>query len=135
MYNIDLRGGPWWSSNAPTKYGKVVEDRDQWPGPAYHSGSPNYKLGAHVTRVHRPSEFLMFVDSEASGDVLNSNYSNSGQFASSMAQSDSGALVYGRIAFRHSKKSSTVYADGHVKLSAPIYENYQRSKMYFAHQE
>ena len=135
LYSIDLRGGAWWSSHAPTRYGRVITDQTLWPGPAYHSGSPSYKLGGQITRVLNASEFLMFVDGDSSGDIFNPNFYNQGQFTSSMNQSDSRALTHGPLAFRHSERSTTLYADGHAKLTSPVYENYHNSKVYFEHQQ
>ena len=134
-YNIDLRGGAWWANHSPTRYGKVITDQNLWPGPAYHSGTPNYKIGGKITRVLNPSEFIMFADAEASADVLNPNFYNKGQFTSSLSVSDIGTLKRGPIAFRHSKKSTTVFTDGHAKLLTPVYENYHNSKIYFEHQQ
>lgn len=130
MYNIDLRGGPWWSSNAPTKYGKVVEDPIEWPGPAYNENAV-YKLGGKVMKVLNPSEFMMFADAESSGDVLNPNFYNKGVFTSSISYSESGALVMKSIAFRHGEKTTTAFTDGHAKLTTPVYENFHNSKLYF----
>lgn len=133
-YNIDIRGGAWWSSHAPTRYGKVITDTSLWPGPPYHSGTPNYKLGGQIIRVEKPSEFIMFHDSDSSGDVLNANYYNEGVFTSALSYTDDGTRLIGRIAFRHNDRSTTGYSDGHAKLTTPIYENYHNSKVYFEHQ-
>lgn len=134
-YNIDLRGGAWWASHAPTRYGRVILDQSLWPGPAYHSGTPVYKIGGQILKVLDPSEFIMFADAEASADVLNPNFYNKGQFTSSLSYSDSGALKQGPIAFRHVKKSTSAFTDGHAKLQAPFYENYHNSRIYFEHQQ
>ncbi|MCM8528470.1 MAG: type II secretion system GspH family protein [Lentisphaeraceae bacterium] len=133
MYNIDLRGGPWWSSNAPTKYGRVVTDQNEWPGPAYNSNA-EYKLGSKMMKVMTPSDFIMFVDSESSSDVLNSGFHSSSAFSGSLSFSSNGTKIYNRIAFRHEDKSTTAFSDGHVKLTTPVYENYKKSKIYFDHQ-
>ena len=134
VYNIDLRGGAWWASHAPTRYGKVIADQNLWPGPPYHSGTPNYKLGGKISKVIDPSEFIMFIDSETSSDVFNPNFYNSGQFASSLSYSANGTLMRGPIAFRHVERSTAVYTDGHAKLLAPVYDNFHNSKVYFASQ-
>ncbi|MCM8530757.1 MAG: hypothetical protein NE330_06300, partial [Lentisphaeraceae bacterium] len=129
-YNIDLRGGFWWGANSPTRYGKLISDQSLWPGPAYSSGTPAYKLGAFIAKVMQPSEFLMFADADASNDFLHPNFNNAGAFSSSLGYAEDGTEKRGTIAFRHSGKSTTVFTDGHAKFLTPKYENYKKSKVY-----
>lgn len=134
VYNVDLRGGYWWGGYSPTRYGVAISDQSLWPGSPYGSGSPYYQLGAPMSMVNNPADYLMFADANSANDVMDPRFSNAGSFASSLSYTEYGIEQRGVFAFRHSGKSTIAYSDGHVELKTPKYENFLRKKTYFEYQ-
>ena len=127
-YNIDMRGGFWWLPGIPTRYGKLITDTNQWPSPAFGTGTPFYQHGANSSKVYTPSTFIQFLDFYAQGHVFNTSYNSEADFNAALTADPNGNPLAGPISFRHLKSLTTIaFADGHVE-AVPVDHQYFGAK-------